>query len=305
MLKKSLNILTLKQLCFCLLTILYLSVTSITYANQEHDDVVTNANTPIVKDDFEWQIMVDLSLVNTPVFLADVKQTEPWDYFQLGLLLDISYKGFFLQTNSRRSSTAFGGGEFGYQITVQNNWQVDIILKTYLEGYQPAEIIKDQDKDIPQLSGLEDRNATGGIALRYSHFFENAILYIDLAAASAGENNQEESVHGIIIDSFYSYLIPYRNWDIYLGAGLTYYEQALINYYIGINESEVTPSRPLYTAEGSYRAQLEVYAQYPLSQSWSFNAGITQSYYSNNIKQSPLVDKNILTQLMVGVLYVF
>ena len=302
---KIINLLSVKPLYSCLLGIFYLTLATTSYASQENDINSPSANAPIVKDDFDWQFMVDLSLVDTQILLTDVTQTEPWDYFQFGLLLDISYKGFFIQTNSRRSSTVLGSAEFGYQITVQDDWQLDVILKAYINGYDPAEIIKDQEKDIPQLSGLNDRNPTGGIALRYSRFFDNAIFYIDVAAAQAIANGQGEDATGVIIDSFYSYLLPYRNWDIYLGAGLTYYDQALVDYYIGINPDEVTSNRPLYEADGGFRGQLEVYAQYPLSQSWSFNAGITQSFYSNNIKQSPLVDKNKLTQLMVGVLYVF
>jgi len=298
------NILTLKRLFPFLLAALCLTVT-ISSAAQENNKKPSDANFPIVKDAFEWQFMVDLSLVNYDVLLVNVEQTELWDYFQLGLMLDISYKGFFLQTNSRRSSTVIGGSEFGYQITVQDNWQLDVILKAYIEGYDPSEIIEYQEEDIPQLAGLSERNTTGGIALRYSHFFDDAIFYIDLAMASPGENHKGEHTSGLIVDSFYSYLLPYRNWDIYLGAGLTYYEQTLIDYYTGIDAEEVTSNRPLYNAESSFRAQLEVYAQYPLSQSWSFNAGVTQSFYSNNIKQSPLVDKNKLTELMVGVLYVF
>ena len=149
------------------------------------------------------------------------------------------------------------------------------------------------------------RNPTGGIALRYSHFFDNAVFYVDLAAARALGNDNRDGARGIIVDSFYSYLLPYRNWDFYLGAGLTYYEQALVDYYIGVDASEVTNSRSLYEASGGFRGQLEVYAQYPLSQSWFFNASVTQNFYNNKVKQSPLVDKNRLTQLMVGVLYVF
>jgi outer membrane scaffolding protein for murein synthesis (MipA/OmpV family) len=282
-----------------------ITFTTTSYASQENDINFSSANAPIIKDDFEWQFMVDLSLVDTQILLADVEQTEPWDYFQLGLLLDMSYKGFFIQTNSRRSSTALGSAEFGYQITVQNDWQLDVILKAYIQGYAPEAIIKDQEKDIPQLAGLSDRNPTGGIALRYSHFFDDAIFYIDVAAARAVADEQGDDASGMIVDSFYSYLLPYRNWDIYLGAGLTYYEQALVDYYIGINADEVSSARPLYKADGGFRGQLEVYAQYPLSQSWSFNAGITQSFYFNDIKKSPLVDKNKLTQVMVGVLYVF
>jgi hypothetical protein len=302
---KTLNFLISKQWLTRLFAISYFAVATTSYAAQENNNITTNTNAPITKDAFEWQFMVDLSLVSTPVILADVEQTEAWDYFQLGLMLDISYKGFFLQTNSRRSAAAIGGGELGYQITVQKSWELDVILKAYIEGFDPAEIINDQKEDIPQLAGLNEREFTGGIALRYSHFFDDAIFYIDLAAARSGKNNQGDYATGMIIDSFYSYLIPYRNWDIYLGAGLTYYDKALVDYYIGINPDEVTINRPLYNAKSSFRGQLEIYAQHPLSQSWFFNTGLTQTFYSNNIKQSPLVDRNKSTQLMVGVLYVF
>lgn len=296
---KILNLLKLKQKLTRLLAIFCLMVVSTSYAAQE-SGIAMNPSAPMVKDAFEWQLIVDLSLASKPVILTGVEQTEPWDYFQLGLLIDLSYKGFFLQSNARRSSTVIDGGELGYQLTVQNDWELDVILKSYIEGYDPSDIIKNQKNDIPQLAGLDERDFTGGIALRYSRFFDNAIFYIDIAAASA-----DDDASGIIIDSFYSYLVPYRNWDIYFGAGLTYYDQALIDYYIGIDANEVTPDRPLHSADSSFRAQLEIYAQYPLSQSWSFNAGLTQTFYSNSIKQSPLVDKNKLTQLMIGVHYVF
>jgi outer membrane scaffolding protein for murein synthesis (MipA/OmpV family) len=296
---KILNLLKLKQKLTRLLAIFCLMVVSTSYAAQE-SGIAMNPSAPMVKDAFEWQLIVDLSLASKPVILTGVEQTEPWDYFQLGLLIDLSYKGFFLQSNARRSSTVIDGGELGYRLTVQNDWELDVILKSYIEGYDPSDIIKNQKNDIPQLAGLDERDFTGGIALRYSRFFDNAIFYIDIAAASA-----DDDASGIIIDSFYSYLVPYRNWDIYFGAGLTYYDQALIDYYIGIDANEVTPDRPLHSADSSFRAQLEIYAQYPLSQSWSFNAGLTQTFYSNSIKQSPLVDKNKLTQLMIGVHYVF
>jgi len=293
----------LKNLFSYLFAALYFVAVSASYAGQTVETIIADANEPITKDAFEWQFIVDLSLAKTSIILTDVEQTQPWDYFQLGLLLDVSYKGFFLQTNSRRSSTVLGVGELGYQITVQDNWQLDVILKAYINGYDPVEILKEQD--IPQLSGLDKREFTGGLALRYSYFFDDAVFYIDIATARALDNDQDGNATGMIVDSFYSHIIPYRNWDIYLGAGLTYYDQALIDYYIGIDADEVTSSRPLYNADSSFRAQLEVYAQYPLSQSWSFNVGITQSFYSNNIKQSPLVNKNKLTGFMVGVLYVF
>jgi hypothetical protein len=302
---KQLSLETLKQWLFYLLIIVFFTSTSRIYAAQESNSISENTTVPIVKDKFEWQFMTALSLVSAPTIYTDVKQREVWNYVELGLLFDISYNGFFLQTNTRRSSAIIDGGELGYQITVQDNWQLDVIIKDYIESFDPVETIEDQKKDIPQLKGLDERDSTTGIALRYSHFFDQAIFYLDIAYAYAGKNEKGNYITGFIIDSFYSYLIPYQNWDIYLGAGLTYYNKEFIDYYIGVNPDEVTSDRLLYNADSNFRAQLEIYAQYPLSQSWSFNTGLTQTFYSNKIKQSPLVDRNKLTQFMVGVLYVF
>jgi outer membrane scaffolding protein for murein synthesis (MipA/OmpV family) len=265
-----------------------------------HINKVENSNSPAIKDDFEWQIMIDLSAGYSEVMLESVHQTEFGHYFAPGLLIDISYKGFFLQSQKRRSSALFGGTELGYQLLVKDNWQLDIIVKGYLFGYNSSDIIDHLDADEEIFSGLETRYETGGIALRYSQYLDNSLFTIDFAAAHA-----DVDATGLIIDSFYSYLLPYRNWDIYLGAGLTYYDKDILDYYIGINPDEVTSRRPLYNAGGGFRGQLEVYAQYPLSPTWTFNAGITHSFYNNEIKRSPLVDKNKLIQAVIGVRYVF
>ncbi|KGJ94970.1 MltA-interacting MipA family protein [Colwellia psychrerythraea] len=275
-------------------------------ANQEHSaNQEYNANKPILKDDFEWQFALDFSLVYDPIIIDGIEQDDLLDYFMPGLLFDISYKGFFLQTNQRRSNALLGGTEFGYQLVVEDNWQLDLIAKAYMQGYDPAAEIEYGGGDKELLAGLRERNATLGIALRYSRYFDNSLLTLDLAATTSGDDEFDKSVRGVIVDSFYSYLLPYRNWDIYLGTGLTYFSQDIVDYYIGVGSSEINESRAAYTAKGGFRGQIEIYAQYPLSESWSFNAGLTQSIYSNNVKASPLVDTNHVIQVMLGVLYVF
>ena len=284
-----------------------LCFTCISKANEQtsQENALNSAvdiNSPIVKDDFEWQIMLDLSLAYDPVILKSVRQTEPLHFFKPVLLIDISYKGFFIQSNQRRAAAVLSGLEFGYQLVVKEYWQLDIIAKSYMFGYNPHDLIQYADADKTLFSGLADRDPTFGVALRYSQHFDNALFTIDFARANT---DADAEVSGLIIESFYSYLLPYRNWDIYLGAGLTYYDQNLVDYYTGITPDEVTENRPSYTAGNSLKGQLEIYAQYPLSANWSFNTGITQTFYDNKIKRSPLVDKNKLTQVMVGVLYVF
>jgi len=264
-----------------------------------------SANKPVTKDAFEWQFILDLSVVYDPEIIAGIEQSELLHYFMPGILVDISYKGFFLQSNQRRSNALLGGTEFGYQLFVEDKWQLDLIAKAYLQGYDSKSLIEYGGGDEELLAGLREREGTGGIALRYSHFFKESLFSIDFAYGSAGDDVNGEHVSGIIVDSFYSYLLPYRNWDIYLGGGLTYFSQDIVNYYIGVSPEESTENRAEHTAKGGFRGQLEVYAQYPLSASWSFNAGITHSIFSNDVKESPIVDKSQITQVMLGVLYVF
>ncbi len=302
----SLRILKVSLFSSCLLLFSDLSYSQEVNENQEQSiEQEYAANTPIAKDEFEWQFALDFSLVYDPKIIVGIEQEKLLHYFMPALLFDISYKGFFLQTNQRRSNALLGGTEFGYQLVVENDWQLDLIGKAYMQGFDPEFLIEYGGGDKELLTGLTERNATVGLALRYSRYLENSLFTLDLAAATSGDDEYGETVRGMIIDSFYSYLLPYRNWDIYLGTGLTYFSQDIVDYYIGIGSSEVNENRPEYTAKGGFRGQAEIYAQYPLSASWSFNAGITHSLYSNNVKESPLVDKNHTTQVMLGVLYVF
>ncbi len=280
-----------------------LTFSSLSYAQETNEE--NGANKPVVKDAFEWQFILDLSLVYDPKIIAGIEQEKLWHYFMPGVLVDISYKGFFLQTNQRRSNALLGGTELGYQLIVEDNWQLDLIAKAYMQGYDSESLIEYDAGDDALLSGLREREPTVGIALRYSQYFENSLLTLDLASAHTGDDEYSEHVSGLIIDSFYSYLLPYRNWDIYLGGGLTYFSQDIVDYYIGVSSDEANDIRTEYTADDGFRAQLEIYAQHPLSANWSFNAGLTHSIFSNEVKESPLVDRSQVTQVMLGVLYVF
>jgi outer membrane protein len=308
MLFKKNNIRQVKnQGCYWLLVISMLilgSFSFFSYAQVITENKEYNDNKTLVKDDFEWQFLLDLSFAYKPTIIAGIEQDELLHYFTPGVLVDISYKGFFLQSNPRRSNIIREGIEFGYQVIVEDNWQLDLIIaKGYMQGYDYETLIEYDNDEL--LAGLRRRESTFGSAIRYSQYLQDALFTIDVFYGGSGYDVNNNYVEGIIIDSFYSYLLPYKNWDIYLGAGLTYFSQDIINYYIGVDNSEVLATRPEHTAKASFRGQAEVYALYPLSASWSFHTGITQSVFSNNVKESPLVDTNLETQVMLGVLYVF
>jgi outer membrane protein len=245
---------------------------------------------------FSWQAMGGISGVYEQSPIKGDIQSEFEDYLNISLMFDVYYKGFFIQSNHRRSDAVTLGGEIGYELIVEDNWELDILHKTYVPGYIPEDIIKNTHQNIPTLEGLKERGFGEGLGFRYSHFYEDSILSVDLAALST---------NGWVADVFYSQLVPYRNWDIYLGAGFTHYSEAVTDYFVGIDKNEVSDQRSFYEPGSSYKAQLEVFARHPISKKWSFSAGVTQSYYSTAIKNSPIIGKQHLTEVMLGILYVF
>ncbi len=262
------------------------------------NEKIPENETTVFNETFSWQAMGNIFVTYNPSLLAGHDQEEVFDYFGAGILLDVYYKGFFIQSNHKRASLQ--GAELGYQLVVTPEWELDIISKTYIFGYQPDDIIDDADKPIPTLAGLSDRNAGEGVGLRYTRYHSNSSLSVDFATlAPLSDSN------GWVVDVLYTYMLPYRNWDIYLSGGYTHYSEKVMDYFYGVNSSEVTPDRAYYEANAGYRVQLELFAQHPISTSWSFAGGVTYSRYSDSTKDSPLVDTQDLAKVMLGVIYVF
>lgn len=283
----------------CLLVLLGMMLFASAFFSLANEKIPENETT-VFNETFSWQAMGNISAIYNPSLLKGKDQEDPLDYLGVSLLLDVYYKGFFIQSNHRRASGLLQGAEFGYQLVVTPEWELDIISKTYISTYNPEDIIENADKDIPTLTGLKERSSGEGIGLRYSRYHHNSVLSVDFATLAPLSD-----ANGWIIDVFYSYVLPYRNWDIYLSTGYTHYSEKVMDYYYGVNSNEVSAARPYHESDAGNRLQLELFAQHPISKKWSFSGGITHSYYSKSTKESPLVDTQHVTQIMLGVVYVF
>lgn len=273
-----------------------LALSSSCFANQK----IPENETTVFNETFSWQAMASFSVGYNPSLIIGVEQDDILDYGNISLLIDVYYEGFFIQSNHRKAALSRKGAEIGYQLVVTPKWELDIISKSYLAGYNPKAIIKDQHKSIPTLENLSNRNPAEGLGLRYSRYHRNSVLALDFSALAP-----LSSANGWIADAFYSYVLPYRNWDINLSVGYTFYSEKVMDYFYGVNSDEVSVMRPLHQAKSGYRVQFELFAQHPLSENWTFNGGVTQSFYSSSTKDSPLVDRQQLSQVMLGVIYVF
>ena len=249
-------------------------------------------------DGFKWQITTSFLIGRSASPIIGVEDNEYTNGLGLLISADLFYKGFYLQTNKRRSAFE-APGELGYQIIDNDEWGLDVLLTSYFWGFSPKEITEEYG-DIPELEGLGDRSGGGAYVIRYSKYIAEDIFYLDLGLVSAGGGTKD-----LVVNAFYSHLVPYRNWDIYFGAGFTYFEASAIDYFVGIDEHEVNEHRSLYKAGGGFFTEFEIYAQYPLSESWLLNLGINHEYYSDSISDSPLFNRKSVITSSVGVRYVF
>jgi len=264
------------------------------------NDKKLEKETTIFDETFSWQVMAGLTVYKSSSIFKDVEQQSVANYLDISLLVDLYYRGFFIQTNHRRASSLNLGLEFGYQLVTNKDWQFDIISKSYLSGYDPQYIWDEKENITPLFKDLPARSSADGIGFRYSHYYENAELSIDLATLAP-----RSSSDGWVANIYYSHLIPYRNWDIYFGTELTYYSQKVVDYYVGIDADEALEIRPEYYPGNAFSFQIEVFAQRPISEKWTFNTGLSSNYFSSNFQNSPLVGQSNETQLMMGVIYVF
>lgn len=243
-------------------------------------------------DKWHWdaQLVVGGVIYDHP--FEAVKQKDTIDYLSLGVTIDLYYKGFFVQSNQRRSNPA--DIEIGYELFERDDWAVDIILKSYFDD------ISKQHLEDAGASHLAARDDASGISLRYSNYLDDGLLTIDVGGVSMNDED-----NGWILETFYSHLIPYRNWDVYLGAGFTLLDATTVRYHVGIDAKESREHLPVYRPGAAFVLEAEAHAIYPISEDWTLRIGVTKSYLSDNFSESPLGVRSNTTFLKLGFSYVF
>lgn len=255
-------------------------------------------------DTFSWQFTGGVSVLRyQDIFKDGIDPTDPDNMLSISLMLDVYYKGFFIQSNMRRSDGALGNAEIGYQIKVTPEWSFELIRQTFIGGIDIDEYIKrsNVDKEESILNNLATRDEASGIGFRYSKFIGADILSFDASYIPT-----IDSGNNLAFKVQYSHFIPYRNWSVFSNFGITYYSADVANYYIGIDTDEVTDKRPYYqTDSGAYEYELDIFAIYPLSKKWTFNLGAKINQFSKNIKRSPIVERSGESLFSLGVMYAF
>jgi outer membrane scaffolding protein for murein synthesis (MipA/OmpV family) len=103
----------------------------------------------------------------------------------------------------------------------------------------------------------------------------------------------------------YSYLLPWRNLDLYLNAALTLEAAKVVDYYYGVHTDEVRPDRPFYRPGAGLKTHLGITAIYPLAENWQLDGSFGLNFFSSSYLDSPLVTRSNEQLTIVMVRYVF
>ena len=251
-------------------------------------------NTLMPTKGFSWDWTFGASsYIETPYLIG---MPERHTGIELDLTLSISYNNFYFDLDKSQLS---GGIILGYTLSEVDNWQFDIIGTQVQKGFDQTGLELYESTILPELVGIKTREYDFNVGLRLSKRFTDSQFSIELL------NDISDAHDGWVLSSFFSHIIPWRNWEFRSAVGLNAYSPEFTDYDFGVSKDEATSVRPHYNANTSLSLVMELHAEYPLNENWIFLAGWMSTLYSDDIKDSPLIRQGYHHKAKVGVRYVF
>lgn len=94
-------------------------------------------------------------------------------------------------------------------------------------------------------------------------------------------------------------------WALTPGAGLVWRSSTYNDYYYGVRANEATAERPAYDPGGSVEFFARLFGRVELSGAWSLLGSVRVEYLSDDVYDSPIVDRRYVTSAFIGLNYAF
>jgi len=236
--------------------------------------VATSVSTAYAEN--QWSVGAGVGVINSPY-----KQYDR-DIYPVPV---ITYEGdnFWFR--------GLGGGYYLW------NDQTD---KLSIMAYYDPTHFKPGDSDSYQLRQLDKRKSTMMAGVSWVHNTEYGFLRTALAGDTLDNSN------GYIWDL--AWLYRYTNGGLTLtpGIGLEYHSENYNDYYYGVSHKESRRSGlNSYDADDGWNPYLELTASYKFAPDWNVYATGRYNRLSDEVKDSPMVDKSWTGLMSVGLTYSF
>lgn len=243
---------------------------------------------------FAWDWSVGTSYYVEDTYLVGIDSYD--DGIELDLNVALSYDNFYLDFDHNQLS---GGLVVGYSLVDKFDWGLDLLGTNTQAGFDEKGLGFYNKGVVDELAGIRSRKYDFDVGLRLTRRFENSQVSLEYLHDVSGTHN------GWVVNTFFSHILPWRNWEFRSGVGVSAYSKEFTNYYFGIEKSEVASNRPMYQTDIGTSLVFEFHAEYPINKDWVFLAGLLSTWFSKEIHDSPIISQDYQHKAKVGVRYVF
>ncbi|MDF3830158.1 MULTISPECIES: MipA/OmpV family protein [unclassified Pseudocitrobacter] len=169
-----------------------------------------------------------------------------------------------------------------------------------LTAYWLPMYFKPSDSDSHKLRRLDSRHSTMMAGVSWFHHTQYGSLRTTLSGDTLDKSN------GLIWDLGWIYRYTNGNLTLTPGIGVEWNSDNMNDYYYGVSHKESRKSGLRdYSADGGWNPYLELSANYRFLGNWSVYGTARYTRLSDEITDSPMVDKSWTGLLSTGVTYTF
>lgn len=182
-----------------------------------------------------------------------------------------------------------------YHFLKSDQFQLSVLAAGRFDGYEPDDSV--------YLSGMARRRSGADAGLEAAWRDVRLAIVTDVTNASGGTE----------ISLSYSRGFEVGKWLLRASAGLSWQDSKLASYYYGVDPSEQAVrvidgqiwQRPAYETGDASTGRVGGMAIYSITKRWSALAGAETMFLSNEITDSPIVDKRYQWGMFAGIAYRF
>jgi outer membrane protein len=114
------------------------------------------------------------------------------------------------------------------------------------------------------------------------------------------------NVHkGQLVALQYSRKWLWRDFQIRLRLGTDWKSAALIDYYYGVSKRDTSLTEYYFNGKSGWQTYLSINVLKPINENWSWLAKMSYRRLPNSLTDSPLIEKNSVRNVFLGVAYRF
>jgi MipA family protein len=179
----------------------------------------------------------------------------------------------------------------GCRLFSDSNMTFDLIGKIRTDGY-------DAD-DSDDLDGMHDRHMSFDVGGEFGISKDWGDLHARILTDALGQHDGQE------FRVTYAKPFEFEKTKIKPSVGFAMLSSNLADYYYGVRNGEARPDRPEYNPGSSVNWFVGFQANHQLNDDWTLFTSITYYWLDDNIRYSPIVDRDYTMSILAGAMYRF